>query len=346
MCVSIPIAKRTTDYTALQKKRRGFQVGFFALFILAPVFDIFRLDLNLGHFILFGHNWTLGLDRFIAGEASHLEAAWNLLVRVLLPLVLVFGGGAWLSWKYGRLYCGWLCPHFSVVEMINGLMRRTFSKLSIWDKQTVSPINPDGSKIKTSRWDSTLLGIAVFGFAFLWAVVLLTYLLPPQEIYSNLFSAELTRNQSIFIIAATSVLFIEFMFARHLFCRFACAIGFFQSLVWMGNKKALVVGLDRSRVSDCGSCDAACEQVCPMRLKPRSIKRKMFTCTECAQCLAACEQVQSGGIGHAGKVQTPLLQWIQGDCALDVSQRDFGIRPDVPKACFNAEVFRLIKSEQ
>jgi ferredoxin len=31
-----------------------------------------------------------------------------------------------------------------------------------------------------------------------------------------------------------------------------------------------------------------------MRLKPRTIKQAMFTCTQCAQCIAACETVQYG----------------------------------------------------
>ena len=46
----------------------GFQAGFFALFVLAPPLDLFRLDLTLGHFILFGQAWTLGLDPFLRGE--------------------------------------------------------------------------------------------------------------------------------------------------------------------------------------------------------------------------------------------------------------------------------------
>jgi hypothetical protein len=58
---------------------------------------------------------------------------------------------------------------------------------------------------------------AAVAFAFLWAVVLLTYLLPPAEVYGNLFSGSLTRNQFIFITAATVVLRLEFLFARHLF---------------------------------------------------------------------------------------------------------------------------------
>jgi hypothetical protein len=73
-------------------------------------------------------------------------------------------------------------------------------------------------------------------FALLWAVALLTYLLPPAEVYGNLFNGSLTRNQALFIGAAR-VLFLEFTFARHLFCRYACAVGMFQSLAWMSNRR-------------------------------------------------------------------------------------------------------------
>ena len=108
----------------LQKHRFWFQIGFFVLFVLAPPLDIFRLDLTQGHFILFGAPWTLGIDAFIRGEITPLEASLNLLLRVFIPLLLIGGGLIWTAWRYGRLYCGWLCPHFSVVEMINRLMQR------------------------------------------------------------------------------------------------------------------------------------------------------------------------------------------------------------------------------
>ena len=160
-----------------------------------------------------------------------------------------------------------------------------------------------------------------------------TYLLPPQEIYANLLHGSFTRNQTIFLSAATTVLTLEFLLARHLFCRFGCAVGVFQSLVWMANKRGLVVGFDRQRAAACRTCATHCEHVCPMRLKPRSIKRHMFTCTECGQCIAACEQVQAAQ--HPGSPS--LLQWVQDECALDVSARDFGHRPTIPPDCYQRQ---------
>ena len=313
---------------SLQDRRFMFRFGFFVLFILAPPLDIFRLDLNLGHFILFGFDWTLGLDPFLRGEVGVDQAALNLLLRGFLPILLIGGGLLWVAWKYGRLYCGWLCPHFSVVEMINGLMQRASGKPTLWEKGRLPERQPDGQIRKPDRryWPLTLL--VVFSMSALWAIVLLTYLLPPKEIYANLLHGTLTRNQFTFISVATLAFIIEFTFARHLFCRFGCAIGLFQSLAWMANKRAMVVGFDGNRARACADCNAACDNACPMRLKPRSIKRKMFTCTQCAQCISACTEVQKPNQA------APLLQWVEQECALQVSDRELTQRPRIQTGCF------------
>ncbi len=311
-----------------QRMRLLTQAGFFMLFVLAPVFDLFRLDLELKHFFFLGMDWTLGLDDFIAGRISAGHAALNIVLRGGLPVLGTIALGVWVSWRYGRLYCGWLCPHFSVVETINQLMRRAIGKQSLWDRELLPEQNADGSVTRVdARYWLVLLPL-VFAFAFVWAVALLTYLLPPAEIYGNLWHGTLTRNQGIFIAVATFLFFVEFMFARHLFCRYACAIGLFQSIAWMGNRKAMVIGFDRRRVSECADCIAACDNVCPMRIKPRKIKRLMFTCTQCGQCADACGKVQRDN------PRGSLLRWVQDECALDKSARDFGHADAIPLHCY------------
>ncbi len=294
---------------AIQRTRLGFQAGFFLLFILAPVLDLFRYDLNSGHAWLLTFPWKLGLDAFSRGEIGALEAASNVLLKLFLPIFAGAGVFIWAAWRWGRLYCGWLCPHFSVVERINRLMRRANGKPSVWDRKAVPPFEPDGTPLTyDARWWLAVVPAAI-AFAFVWAVVLLTYLLPPAEVYGNLWAGTPTRNQGLFIGIGTLVLTVEFLFARHLFCRFACAVGLFQSLAWMGNRRALVVGFARNRAAECADCRADCEHACPMRLKPRSIKRKMFTCTQCRQCVDACATVKRAS------PTGPLLTWVEGDAA-------------------------------
>ena len=287
---------------------------FLALFILAPVFNLLRYDLSAGHAVILGMDWRLGIDDFSAGQISASQLGMNILLRLFVPLV----GGAVLflavARRWGRIYCGWLCPHFSVVETINYWMRRASGRPSLWEKKPLPAKNPDGSPFHSDpRWWWITLPLAIV-FALVWAVVLLTYLLPPAEIYSHLWHGTLTRNQTLFITVATVLLSLEFLFARHLFCRFGCAIGLFQSLAWMTNRDGLVVGFARNRAADCSACYrssgmgiAACEAVCPMRLKPRSPKNGMFTCTQCVQCVAACTTVQGEG--------NSLLTWVTQESA-------------------------------
>lgn len=289
---------------AVQSWRRGTQVAFFLLFLCAPILNIFRLDLDLKHVILFGWDWTLGLEHFVPGKTPAWQAAQAIFLRAILPLLALAATVLFVSWKWGRIYCGWLCPHFSVVETINRTLRKAIGKQSIWDKDTQPSRNPDGSHTHADAlWWFAVLPLS-FLCALLWAVVLLTYLISPAEVYHNLWHASLTRNQSIFLLAASLAFFIEFVFARHLFCRYACALGLFQSLAWMANKKAMVIGFQRDRAKDCASCYSACDHVCPMRLSPRSVKRMMFACVQCGQCTDACSQTQ------AGNPDGKLLEWI------------------------------------
>lgn len=316
----MPLSAPSADAT--QRLRLASQMFFFVLFVLAPLFDVFRFDLTRGHAIIFGMAWRLGIDDFLAGRISALEAGINVLVRLFLPLVMLGACFLAVAWRWGRIYCGWLCPHFSVVETLNRLMLRAIGKPSLWELRPLPPRRPDGSRfVIDTRWWLLILPLSA-GFAFVWAVVLLTYLLPPAEVYGNLLALAPTRNQAIFIAAATAVLTLEFLFARHLFCRFGCAVGLFQSLAWMANRGAMVVGFERRRAADCADCHAssgpgyaACEGVCPMRLRPRVAKHKMFTCTQCGQCISACGTVERD------RPEGTLLRWVSHGAARDNEAR-------------------------
>jgi polyferredoxin len=289
----------------LQRRRRVLQAGFFALFLLAPALNLLRFDLTETQLWVLGFRWSLGIDAFQRGEATATQTALAIVLRGIVPAVALVAAFMTLAWRYGRLYCGWLCPHFSVVETLNDLLHRASGKLSLWDRQTTRRAGRSPDPI---WWPLFVLSCAVFGL--LWAITLLTYLLPPAEIWGNLLSGTLTSNQARFIGIASVVFTCEFLFARHLFCRFGCAVGLFQSLAWMANPKGLVVAFDRDRARDCRSCrtadapeGSACDNACPMRLKPRTIKRLMFSCVQCGKCLTECEST------HVTQQRAPNLKW-------------------------------------
>jgi len=293
----------------LQQWRTLTQTGFFVLFVIAPPLDLFRYDLNLGHFILLGYDWRLNVAAIQHGQDS---AVINILLLGIAPILLIAAGFLFVAWRWGRIYCGWFCPHFSVVEQINKLMIRAIGKPSIWDKKTL-PLK------KPNRWYWLPTVFLALFFALIWSVSLLTYLLPPFEIYHNILNLQLTRNQSIFLLVATSLFCLDFLVTRHLFCRFGCAVGLFQSLAWMANRRAMVIAYDNNKARACQSCNNACDNACPMRLQPRTIKRRMFSCTECGECISACTQVQGGN------EQDSLLHWVQGVKAEQLSEPPVGI---------------------
>jgi ferredoxin-type protein NapH len=203
------------------------QLGFFALFLSAPALNLLRFDLTETQLWVLGFKWSLGIDAFVRGETTATQAALSIILRGILPALLLVGGFMTVAYKYGRLYCGWLCPHFSLVETLNDLLHRATGKLSLWDKQPT----PRGSRQPQRRWwPLFVLSCAFFGF--LWAITLLTYLLPPAQVWGNLLQGTLTPNQARFIGIGSLVFTAEFLLARHLFCRFGCAVG--CSRAWPG----------------------------------------------------------------------------------------------------------------
>lgn len=288
-----------------EKIRTLTRTSFFLLFIFAPFLDIFRLDLTLGHFILFGQPWTLGLESFQQGQGDAASAAITLLTRAFLPVLSFIVIIAIIIWKMGRIYCGWLCPHFSIVEIFNDMMLKHLNRVTLWEK---------ASKKSQGVLPWMLVFFSCALMAFVWAFSLLSYLLPPKELIPDLLHFELGAGSTRFLIVATTIFTLDFFFARHLFCKFGCAVGIFQSLIWMANSKAMVVSFDKSRAHACQSCDRECDRACPMRLHTRSIKRAKFTCTQCGQCLNTCDEIQKDN--PDGRI----INWVTNKKAQDVDR--------------------------
>lgn len=292
----------------LQHRRLSFQLGFFALFVLAPVLNLLRFDLNDTQLWVLGQRWSLGIDALRTGQASANAVALGLFTRALLPALVLVVGFLAVAWRWGRLYCGWLCPHFSLVELLNATLQRACGKLSLWERHP----HPQAAARAQRRW-WPVFGALCLLFGFVWAITLLSYLLPPRALWAQLATGTLTPNRARFLVVATTVFTLEFAFARHLFCRFGCAVGLFQSLVWMANPRGMVVAFRRESARECRTCrtanapqGSACDSVCPMRLHPRNIKRMMFSCVQCGRCLTACTQSQGA------QARAPLLQWQVG----------------------------------
>ena len=302
--------------------------AFYLLFLIAPILDIFRFDITEGHFVILGHPWTLGLQ---SSEFQCFDTATqvrDLLLNFILPLIILVLSSIIIAWKYGRIYCGWLCPHFSVVETINKLMLKYLGRVTIWEPASAAK-KRDPNSGDTVTWLFILALCLVI--AFIWSFVLVGYIVPPRALAVDLYHFEVSFGPSLALLVLTGVLTFDFFFARHLFCKYGCSYGMMQSFAWMANSKAMVIGFDKSRAHLCQSCDNECDKACPMRLPVRGIKRAKFTCTQCGVCLTACDEVQA----KANNLEERVINWVKDNEAIAVDRH---------AASFNIK--RLKKSKQ
>ena len=63
--------------------------AFFLLYLLTPVFDLFRFDLERHKFILFQQPVDLGIDAFRLHQITPLGMLWNFAELKWKPLILV-----------------------------------------------------------------------------------------------------------------------------------------------------------------------------------------------------------------------------------------------------------------
>jgi ferredoxin-type protein NapH len=206
---------------------------------------------------------VLGIDAFVRGETTATQAALSIILRGMLPALLLVGGFMTVAYRYGRLYCGWLCPHFSLVETLNDLLHRATGKLSLWDKHTT----PRGGRQPQRRWwplfvlSLRLLRLFVGHHAADLPAAAGADMGQPVAGHAHAQPGALHRHRQPGLHA-------EFLLARHLFCRFGCAVGLFQSLAWMANPKGLVISFDRERARDCRSCSTDLAQAAPPATTP------------------------------------------------------------------------------
>ncbi len=260
------------------------QAGFYLLFLTAPLLDVFRFDVLNINFIIFGQRWMMGFEISDLACFDIRYSAQNVFLNFLLPILVFIILSGLVAWKYGRIYCGWLCPHFSVVETINRLMLKYLDQTTFWEK---SP----AKKSAALAWLFVLIICVII--AFIWSFALLGYFYPPKLIISGLLNFDLSMIPSLFLLFMTIILTLDFYFVRHLFCKFGCSFGILQSLAWMANNNAMVIGFDKSRANLCQMCDSQCDKSCPMNLPVRGVKRAKSTCTQCGVCLTACDKAQS-----------------------------------------------------
>jgi ferredoxin-type protein NapH len=312
--LAAPVSAARSHGERLQRRRRLFQAASSSCSCCAPALNLLRFDLNEAQLWLLGQRWSLGIAPSRPARPRPPRRRSPSSLRGFVP-ALLFDRVAFLTvaWRYGRLYCGWLCPHFSSVEMLNDVLHRACGKLSLWDKTTT----PRAGSATAAPLVAAVRAVVRAAGLWLVGVTLLTYLLPPATIWGNLVHGTLTPNQARFIAIGQQRVHAGICVCAPPVLPLRLRRGPVPEPGLDGQPARHGDGLrprPRARLPQLRHRQRARWQrlrpACPMRLRPRNVKRLMFSCVQCGRCGSECETSQGA------QARAPLLQWTVGADAL------------------------------
>lgn len=267
-------------------KRRSVQLLAVALAVLIPASGLFRIDPEVGAFVV--------IDRQIWFSDFFLVAG----VWVLLASCLVL-----LYSTAGTVFCGWVCPQNTLAEWANNLTRKLLGKRAEVSLNGEAP-KVAAAKNKIVNW--LLLGLILLGTAMLFALIPLFYFYPPKLVWAFVtFQPDAQLAGSLHWIYTVSVLviFLDIAVIRHFWCRFSCIYRVWQHS--FKTKQTLHIKYDVSRADECAKCNY-CVTACFIDLDPR--KTEIYdSCINCGECIDACNRLHT-------KQQVPgLLSFEMGE---------------------------------
>lgn len=238
------------------RRRRLVQLTFLSLFVLLPLFDLFRFDFTSKRLHLFGAE--IWLDEW-----------------AILWLALMFG--MWLigalSLVFGRVYCAYACPQMVFTEIAHD-----FDDLA---KRLARPFDPK-HRPRVIRTIS-IAATAVLSIAA--SVFFLAYFAPLPDVISRLLHLDFGLWVGMIGALTALLAFLDFAFVRESFCRTACPYGLLQGVIEDG--RSLHVRYDEA--GGCIECQA-CVKACPMEIDIRD-GAFQIECTRCGSCIDACDTI-------------------------------------------------------
>lgn len=167
---------------------------------------------------------------------------------------------------FGRIWCGWLCPQTVLIDFM--------------------PFIDKANKADFLRKALALL--LTFLLSILVAASLIWYFVSPYEFIHDLMAGRLGTTTWGFWIVLTIILFLNFAFLRHTWCKTVCPYSMLQGVLF--DKNTLLIELDSTRSSECIDC-LRCLKVCPTNIDIR--KGSDSACINCAECIDACNKTMA-----------------------------------------------------
>lgn len=228
----------------LRRYRRISQASILALLIAAPFLRIFRFDIASTSLYLFGMRlWIRHVFLFA------------LLLIVAIYVIIA------LSYLFGRVFCGWVCPQ----NFFNELTRT-------WEARLGRP---------ATLVISALIGL--FGGFVIWS-----YGADGTALLRQYASGQVPAAPTATILAIGAFFTAALAWWRTSICKVVCPYGHLQSVITTRSTMRLqMVKLPEYR-DICASC-GLCAETCHMGVDPRTPNQR--DCVTCGDCLDACQLV-------------------------------------------------------
>lgn len=218
----------------------------------------------------------------VFGHAIWIQELFIVLVATLFVALLII----FMTLVFGRVWCGWLCPQTVIVDF--------------------TPFIDRGEKAGLLRHSLAL--VLMFLLSILVAASLIWYFVSPYEFINDLLAGRLGMTTWGFWTVFTIVLFLDFAFLRHRWCKTICPYSMLQGVLF--DKSTMIIELDAARSGECSDC-LRCVKACPTHLDIRNGADS--ACINCAECIDACKDVMARqgkkgliryafGSGNEGKI--------------------------------------------
>ena len=218
----------------------------------------------------------------VFGYSIWMQEFFLVLISIIVLLVVFI----FITHVFGRVWCGWLCPQTVIIDFT-----------AFFDRAK-------GKGLGRQIMGYCLVLVA----SVLVAASLVWYFVSPYEFIPALFSGTLGSVATGFWVTLSIILFLNFAFLRHKWCKTICPYAMLQSVMF--DKNTLIIEMDPNRADECINC-SRCVKVCPTEMDIR--KGFDAACINCAECIDACTKIMARtgkkgliryafGTGDQGKV--------------------------------------------